>query len=305
MLCRPVRPSPAQPAGGAGRLRLRPACAAAPGNGGPSLEEELATKLAAAEGEAARLRAQLGTSAGEGGELSRRRPAPLASGLRTDSQTARLGGVDNVKSGGAFLTEGELTGFLAKLGPGEADAEGDSTPEESGELSRRLMLGAAAVAAFAAFALVPDSALYGTDSRPLFLLLVPLVRAENALPLLKPLLENADWAELASTRRSQLPAGALREALEAAATALPSARAETARALATSFLEDLAQTDFAAYFDSRVTPTGAQAAEFASFGLRALASSQTKLASVLALFPGEDVQAARDSIAASGAGFGQ
>lgn len=282
------------------RLRLARLRAAAGGGEPSAAEAELASKLAAAEEEAARLRAQLGA---DSEPLSRLRPAPLASGKRTDGQTARIGGVQSGAS--SWLSEGELSGFLAKLGPGEEGAAGDSgvSAEEKATLGRRLAIGAAATLAFFALSRVPDAALRSRSSKPLFLLLVPLVRAQAALPALRPLLADAQWEQLSAARRSQLPAGPLREALEEATGELPagSAPEAQARAAATAFLEYLADTDYAAYFDSRITPTGTQAAEFSAFGLKALEAAEAQLRAFLALFPAEDVEGARSSIAASSA----
>ena len=68
---------------------------------------------------------------------------------------------------------------------------------------------------------------------------------------------------------------------------------ESARALATSIIEYVDQADYAAYFDSRAPPTGAQNAEFAAFSLRAVKAAEAKLSEFLALMPADDLDAAR------------
>jgi hypothetical protein len=127
------------------------------------------------------------------------------------------------------------------------------------------------------------------------------LRSGVRLAALRPLLDNAEWEELASARRSRLSTVSLRSALEAAASELEGARSEEARTLTTAFCEYLAQTDYGTYFDSRVTPTGAQAAEFAAFGLKAESAAAEKLSQFLALFSAEDVEAARTAISSSSA----
>ena len=91
-----------------------------------------------------------------------------------------------------------------------------------------------------------------------------------------------------------------RASLQSAAAALRDPRAqERARSLASSFLEYVDQTDYAAYFDSRATPTGAQNAEFAGFSLRAVKAAEQQLTDFLTLMPAEELEAARANASAS------
>ncbi len=162
---------------------------------------------------------------------------------------------------------------------------------------RRLALGAAATGLFVALSLVPDSS--SPPPKPLFFYLVPLLRTQALLVRCESVVADADWAELKRLRGAILGSpNDARESLLAAAAALPTPRQqEAARAVATSFLEYVAQTDYAAYFDARAVPTGAQNAEFAAFCLKAVKAAEASLAAFLAQMPAEDLDAARSNVA--------
>ena len=133
---------------------------------------------------------------------------------------------------------------------------------------------------------------------------MPLLRCAALLSRAEAVSADADWAGLAQLRRSVLgDPNNLKDALGSAAAALREPRAqERAKALAVSVLEYVDQADYAAYFDSRAPPTGAQNAEFAAFSGQAIRAAEVRLAEFLALMPAEDLEAARAN-AAGGAFF--
>ena len=197
----------------------------------------------------------------------------------------------------AWLSESDLD-FFAGSGPGESSAGGGGVaPEDQETLTRRLILGGVGTALFVALSLVPDAA--GPPAKPLFFYLAPLLRVQALLPRAEEVVSDADWRGLSSLRASVLGSpNDAHEALRCATAALRDARQqERAKALAASFLEYLDQADPLAYFDSRTPPTGAQNAEFAAFSLRAVKAAEVALADFLALFPAEDLEAARANAA--------
>lgn len=230
-------------------------------------------------------------------QLSKQKPAALASGLRVDGSTARLGGPRAEEGrGSAWLSETDLS-FFTGGGRGTGDSEGGDgvAAEEQGTLTRRLALGAAATVLFAVLSLRPDSA--PPPPKPLFFYLVPLLRVQLLLTQCEAVVADADWESLGRLRGAILGSpNAARDSLLSAAAALPSPKQqEAARSTATLLLEYIAQTDYRSYFDARVTPTGAQNAEFSAFCLKAVRAAQAQLATFLALMPAEDLEAARQS----------
>lgn len=284
------------------RTRSTPRAEPASSNGlsEDTLRDVLA-KLAAAEAEAAALRSKLDEAPPAPGaldglteaQLARRKPAPLSSGLRIDSSTGRLG-AEGSKGAASWLSESDISTFLAR-GPGEAAASGGGSgvaAEDMGTLTRRLAIGAASVLLFGVLALRPDTA--PPPPKPLFLYLTPLVRSRGALSRAEEVVANADWPGLAALRASVLVENEARANFAAAAAALPTAKEqESAKALASSCLEYVAQADFEAYFDTRAVPTPSQNAEFVVFAGSALKAAEAKLDAFLALFPGEALEAAR------------
>lgn len=235
------------------------------------------------------LRARLGEPPQGGGAplppsadaLSRRSPAPLASGRRVDGSTGRLGGERFGQAAGSssWLTENELAGFLSKAAPGEraGDAGGDIgvAPEDEGAVRRRTVLGVAAAVVFCALALRPDTS--PPPPKPLFLYLAPLQRCGPLLARARAAAEDADWVALRAARAAVLADNEARANLAAAAAALPGPQRQAAgRAAASALLEAVDVADYASFFDTRATPTGAQNAEFAAFSVRALDAAQAR-----------------------------
>ena len=233
-------------------------------------EESLAkvmARLEAAEAEAKLLKAELAEKqrpATEGksvDELARMKPAPLASGLRVDGSTGRLGS-GKAGGGGAWLKESDIDFFTRADSPlaasETAKVQQGVAPEDQATLTRRLALGAVGSAAFLALALLPSGE--SVPPKPLFFYLLPLLRVQRALGGAEALAAEAEWDRLAAVRATMLgEPNQLRASLAAAAAALPDVRAQAAaKEAAALVVEYVDQADYKSYFDSLSTsrPTG-------------------------------------------------
>lgn len=320
---RHTSPPRAEPAGGSG------------GGGGPAgLSEDVLARLRAAEQEAARLREELAqvqqqqqqtpsssssaaaAADGSGDNSIANANAANNPALRIDSTDSReLPWTAGKRT--AWLSEADVTFFTgagATEGAGLA-AEGGaaasaSSPEAQGVVRRRLLQGALATAALAAFALVPTRALrLGAPAKPLFFYLVPLVRALDQIRDLEPAVEDADWPRLRAARAAIVGSpGNARDNLYDAVAALdgysgdstvPKGNAKRAEALASEVLDALDALDYNRYFDAAMmgaTPSGSQNAEFVKFTRAARAAAQKSLGEFLALMPREAVEGARQVV---------
>mmetsp|Transcript_12340 Transcript_12340/g.40550 ORF Transcript_12340/g.40550 Transcript_12340/m.40550 type:complete len:331 (-) Transcript_12340:1109-2101(-) len=315
--------APAQPLAHMRAARTRPWAPLqkrmrAAGEGDAPTEEDMMARLAAAEAEAERLRAELATKeasstaspgAAPSGEddsltvdqLARKKPAKPAN--RIDSYIPGGGreSIFGTKTGGSWLSEDDLA-MLAKVGPGETYSEGGGSvsgvaPEDEGVVGRRLAIGLGLSAAFVVLALQPSTS--GPPPKPLFFYLVPLLRSQALLEQAETVVADANWAQLAPLLRGVEEANEAKKNLMSAAASLPSPqRQDQARALASEFLEYVQQADYKKYFDQKSTPTGTQQAEFAAFSLRSIKAAEGKLAAFLKLMPADDVQAARSQLSA-------
>jgi hypothetical protein len=182
---------------------------------------------------------------------------------------------------------------------------------DSATVSRRLAVGGALAAGLGTLALIPSEdvdlpaslPLVGGagGGAPLFLSLVPLLRARGQLEYLDPLLRQGRVEEARSALGGVLGEPLqLQRNLEAAARALEagSAGREQARKLIPDILEYTRGVDFDTYFDTRATPPeGAELARFTDYSLQSLRKAGEELEAFLALMPEEQLQAARLQVA--------
>jgi A/G-specific adenine glycosylase len=306
------------------------------GGGAPAgLSEDVLARLRAAEQEAARLREELAQvqqqqqQQQQGGEASSSATAAAADGASSADKAAsssstpplRIDSTDSRElpwTAGkrtAWLSEADVT-FFTGAGITEGNVLGDgagaasSSPEQQGVVRRRLLQGALATAALAAFALVPTRALrIGAPSKPLFFYLVPLVRALDQLRDLEPAVEDADWPRLRAARALIVgPPGNARDNLYDAVAALDSYAGEStvakgtakrAEALAGEVVEALDALDYNKYFDAAMmgaAPSGSQNAEFVKFTREARRAAERSLNEFLALMPREAVEGAKQVV---------
>ena len=205
--------------------------------------------------------------------------------------------------------------FFTRGGPGEAGGvgeEGGMSEADSATVSRRLAVGGVLTAGLGALALIPSEdvelpaslPLVGgpEGGAPLFLSLVPLLRARGQLDYLEPLLRQGDVDEARSALGGVLGEPLqLQRNLEAAARALEagSASRERARRLIPDILEYTRGVDFDTYFDTRATrPSGAELAKFTDYSLQSLRKAGGELDAFLALMPKEQLEAARSQVTA-------
>lgn len=274
------------------------------GKGGTALSEDMIARLRAAEEEAARLKAQLAELQAGGGAVN----TPTASKV-LDAKPQRIDGTGSREtlfsgpSGRSSWLSEEDVDWITGGGPSEASASSGPTDEQQGQIRRRVLVGGAATAALAAFALVPTKDLRLKPPRPLFFYLAALLRVEGQLGQVRDLAGNADWPTLRLVLpRITGPPGDAKAALYDAIALLPD-RSVAARAedVAGDFLESLGNVDAPRrYYDAMPTRTisGQQNAEFVRFSLAALARAQLKLAEFLRLMPRDALAAAREAVAA-------
>ena len=307
--------------GGGGGGAPPPAAATAAGG----LSEDVLARLRAAEQEAARLREELaqvqsqqqqdgGSSSTSSGSTAAAAAAPSDAAInRIDSTDSReLPWTAGKRT--AWLSEADVT-FFTGAGATEGGQLGEagsaaSSAEEAGVVRRRLLQGALATAALAAFALVPTRALrVGAPSKPLFFYLIPLVRALDQLRDLEPAVEDADWPKLRAARAAIVGApGNARDNLYDAVAALDSypdqaairqGAAKRAEALAGEVVEALDALDYNKYFDAAMmgaAPSGSQNLEFVKFTREARKAAEKGLRDFLGLMPTEAVEGARQVV---------
>ena len=339
-----TRPPPALAAAAAAARRRHAAAGpraepgSSSGNGAPAgLSEDVLARLRAAEQEAARLREELaqvqqqqGGAAAAAAAASPSAAASAAAGTAAAADASAAAGpagrIDSTDSRELPWTAGKRTAWLSEAdvtfftgaglteGAGLGEAGGASasaaSPEAEGVVRRRLLQGALATAALAAFAVVPTRALrLGAPAKPLFFYLVPLVKALDQLRDLETAVEDADWPRLRAARAAIVgPPGNARQNLYDAVAALDTysgdsavakGAAKRAEALAGEVVEALDALDYNRYFDSAMmgaAPSGAQNAEFVKFTREARRAAERGLRAFLALMPSEAVEGARQVV---------
>ncbi|PNH12083.1 hypothetical protein TSOC_001022 [Tetrabaena socialis] len=274
--------------------------APAPCRAGP-LGEDVLQRLKAAEEEAARLRKELAAAqAGTAGAKVAEDPLSTSKPIRIDSVDNR----ETLFGGGprtAWLSEKDVEFFSGPAAAREEDAA-TQAPEYQSTLQRRLLIGGVLGLGLGAFALIPTEALQPKPSKPMYFYLTPILRIQDLLVECRAIIEDADWAQLRQAlARIEGPPNNVRQNLDSIIPLIPNAKdAVKARELAIDLYEYLNSLDYQQYYDAmpRRTISGAQNLEYAKFSLSALKAAQDKLADLLALIPRDQLQLARDQIAA-------
>jgi len=245
------------------------------------------------------------------------------SGPRTEGSGTRegmFGGKGNMDWG---LSEGELDAKLSEVGLDRASEaavreiaekfegmKGDGQRVKDGEggvdgdvMRRNFLIGFGLVAVTGAAALVPTDPQGGGElARPLFFYLVPVVRARRAIPAMKQMAADGDWAALREAAQGLVKrdgGDGLLPSMEAAARSLEKG-GDATRALELSFRvrEYVLQSDYRVYFDSPVQPVGKAALEFQGFSEKALSAADEAMGAFLGMMDQEQVQAALSQVAA-------
>eukprot|EP00884_Botryococcus_braunii_P002583 jgi/Botrbrau1/12325/Bobra.0205s0023.1 len=163
------------------------------GAGKTVVNEDVLQRLRAAEAEAAKLREELAAAKAQSQGTAQAESAESGPKRRIDGGGLRREGIFPATDD--WLNESEVSGFVTGGGPTESPST--STPEEQEVVKRRLIIGVLATAGLGAFALVPTDYLrLGRPSKPLFLLLVPLVRIQSLLKEIEGIVADGRWAEL-------------------------------------------------------------------------------------------------------------
>eukprot|EP00898_Chlorokybus_atmophyticus_P003499 jgi/Chlat1/414/Chrsp10S00056 len=202
---------------------------------------------------------------------------------------------------GGWVSEAEL---MMVRGPSEMDAakpgDAESSGDEGGVVTRRLVIGLALTAATVAFSLVPSFWTRPKPSKPLYFYVVPLVEVQERLASLQQIATEGQWGTLKTElkRLTSLPLD-IRSNLDSAAAYLEEKEAyERATELSKSILEYLDQVDFSKYFENLGTASFTQEKEFKDFSLKSLKAAGELLKQFMKLLPVDVVSAAQEQAAA-------
>jgi hypothetical protein len=275
------------------------------GDGAQPLNEaslaDVMAKLKQAEADKAKLQAELAARA-QGGAVESvdalAKMTPAKSKSRVDGVGKREQLFSSRTEGDAWLRDGME--FLVRDQPSEAGvnaANAGLTEEEQGTVNRRLIIGLALTAAFAAFSQVSIEA--PEPTKPLFFYLVPLVRSRALLVRATTLAEEGEWEDLSSTVSRVVGApNDVKTNLFKAAAYLSGSEENKAKAIAFDFLEYMEKVDYSKYYENLGAVNGSKAAEYAKFSAKASKSAIGKLDEFLALMDRESVAAATSQVMA-------
>ena len=221
---------------------------------------DVMAKLAAAEAEAEKLRAELKESASAPiDDLAKQKPA------KSKSRIDGVGGRETIfgtstKPGDAWLKDGME--FLVRDQPSESGELEKMSEEDQNTVNRRLAIGLLGTGVFIGLSQISDES--STPNKPMFFYLVPLVKSRELLKQATELAENGYWDELSTVCRQIAKANDARGNLFSAAAYLTGRDEERAKQIAFDFLELLEKIDYNKYFESMngVPVSGAQAAEY-------------------------------------------
>ncbi|KXZ56657.1 hypothetical protein GPECTOR_1g592 [Gonium pectorale] len=215
----------------------------------------------------------------------------------TDNRETLFGGGPR----SAWLSEKDVEFFSGPAGVREEDAS-TQEPEYKATVQRRLLIGGALALGLGAFALIPTEALRPKPSKPMFFYLVPLLRIQELLGECRAIIEDANWGQLRqAVSRIEGPPNNVRQNLDAIIALIPEAKTATrVQELSADLYEYLRSLDYQQYFDAMPTRaiSGAQNAQYAQFSLSSLQAAQAKLNELLALVPKDQLQTAREQLAA-------
>ena len=255
---------------------------------------DVMAKLAAAEAEAEKLRAELKESASAPiDDLAKQKPA------KSKSRIDGVGGRETIfgtstKPGDAWLKDGME--FLVRDQPSESGELEKMSEEDQNTVNRRLAIGLLGTGVFIGLSQISDES--STPNKPMFFYLVPLVKSRELLKQATELAENGYWDELSTVCRQIAKANDAKGNLFSAAAYLTGRDEERAKQMAFDFLELLEKIDYNKYFESMngVPVSGAQAAEYSKFSKRAAVAAAAKLDEFLALMDREQLDAARSQV---------
>ena len=259
-------------------------------------------KLKQAEADKAKLQAELAARA-QGGAVESvdalAKMTPAKSKARVDGVGKREQLFSSRTEGDAWLRDGME--FLVRDQPSEAGgvnaANAGLTEEEQGTVNRRLIVGLALTAAFAAFSQVSIEA--PEPTKPLFFYLVPIVRSRALLVRATTLAEEGEWEDLSSTVARVVGApNDVKMNLFKAAAYLSGSEESKAKSIAFDFLEYMEKVDYSKYYENLGAVNGSKAAEYAKFSAKASKSAIGKLDEFLALMDRESVAAATSQVMA-------
>jgi hypothetical protein len=263
---------------------------------------DVMAKLKQAEADKAKLQAELSARAQGGAAESvdaLAKMTPAKSKARVDGVGKREQLFSSRTEGDAWLRDGME--FLVRDQPSEAGgvnaANAGLTEEEQGTVNRRLIVGLALTAAFAAFSQVSIEA--PEPTKPLFFYLVPIVRSRALLVRATTLAEEGEWEDLSSTVARVVGApNDVKMNLFKAAAYLSGSEESKAKSIAFDFLEYMEKVDYSKYYENLGAVNGSKAAEYAKFSAKASKSAIGKLDEFLALMDRESVAAATSQVMA-------
>jgi len=267
---------------------------------GKESADDVVARLAKAEDEAAELRKMLAAFQAPSAEL----PEPKivankrvdGTGFRETIWSVQKGQGENaktVKTGEDWLQEGDVN-FFTGDGPSETAESNKMSDADQGEVTRRLLIGLAGVAAFIAVGLIPDKESRPKPTKPLFFYLVPLLRIQKVLPDLAETVKTGNVTAVKAGVKTVIasPNNAKENMTNAALYLENDKEYQRANALTVDFVEYMAAVDFSEYFDSRVAVSERQV----DFSVQAAKAAEAKLAEFLKLMPADQLEAAQSQI---------
>lgn len=266
-------------------------------------DKQLQERLRTAESEAAQLREQLEAARRGNGNTA----SSSGSQQQPPSETKRKSRIDagDLKRESLFssrtadwLDESGISAAFRAKGPVEAVSQATNT--EGDVVRKRLLISIFITAAAVGLALIPsDQFRMFKPSKPLYVYLLPLVRAQALLPYLEDIVGNGNWEELPAALRSiqSSPTNIEQNLKDATAALTDSRRTDKAISITRGIMEDLEAVDYTKYFSTvkkRGANTGAEQKQFSEFSARAVRAVKDKLRDFLALMPAEDIRQARE-----------
>lgn len=257
---------------------------------------DMMAKLAAAEAEAEKLRSELKETASTGIEdLSKQTPKKPKSRIDGKGGRETLFGT-STKPGDAWLKDGME--FLVREQPSESAELQGLSEEEQNTVNRRLAIGIFGTAVFAGLSQIDLDSFEKVPQKPLFFYLVPLLKIIGLLNQASELAENGYWEDLTVVVNAIKKTNDARGNLFAAASYLNGRDEDSAKQIASDFLELLEKVDYNKYFESMkgVPVTGAKALEYSKFSKKASVAAGAKLDEFLKLMDREQLDAAKSQV---------
>jgi len=262
--------------------------------------DDVVARLAKAEDEAAELRKMLAAFQAPSAEIPEQKIVANkrvdGTGFRETIWSVQKGQGENaktVKTGEDWLQEGDVN-FFTGDGPSETAESNKMSDADQGEVTRRLLIGLAGVAAFIAVGLIPEKESRPKPTKPQFFYLVPLLRIQKVLPDLAETVKTGNVTAVKAGVKTVIgsPNNAKDNMINAALYLENDKEYQRANAMTLDFVEYMAAVDFTEYFDSRVAVTERQV----DFSVQAAKAAEAKLAEFLKLMPADQLEAAQTQI---------